>query len=372
MFTRVRRFSEKHRCRLAVHDRSPRQLEVTIGRDAGISQLHAIAIVTVSVDLDLVMSAGDVFDRYARIDIDTDGRKRLSLPFGTKPPYDHAESVFAVGPSPNAAVGCARLGVGVSLMAWLGDDETGKKSLEYLQKEGVNTTAVSVKENTPSSTYYVLRLNADRTILVKNQEFDYAWKAPQKEPEWIYLSLLSDASWQLHQDLLAYLDDHPKIKLAFQPGTFHFEWGTGKLAHIYRRSYIVVMNREEAADVTGKSTESVLELAKALHALGPEIVVITDGPDGAYAYQNDHLTQIPNYPDPVPPLERTGAGDAFASTVVAALALGKPIETALRWAPVNSMSVVQKIGAQAGLLSQQGVEEWLKKAPKDYTTKELE
>lgn len=368
--------------RYAEHDRTSGELVHKLAEEIGLEQPQDNDYPSVGSAISrkpTLLAIGDIFtdvfiklsDKYARVDVDTDGRKRLSLPFGTKPPYEQAESAYAVGPSPNAAVSCARLGVDVSLMAWLGDDETGRKSLEYLQKEGINVTPVVVKENTPSSTYYVLRLNADRTILVKNQDFDYAWRPPKEEPEWIYLSLLSDKSWQLHQDLLAYLKEHPKVKLAFQPGTFHFEWGTGKLVDIYRRSYIVVMNREEAADVTGKSTESLLDLAGALHKLGPEIVVITDGPDGAYAYHNGQLTQIPNYPDPAPPLERTGAGDAFASTVVAALALGKPIETALRWAPVNSMSVVQKIGAQAGLLNQQKIEEWLEKAPSDYKTKEL-
>ncbi|HTK39297.1 MAG TPA: hypothetical protein VL362_00350, partial [Patescibacteria group bacterium] len=61
-----------------------------------------------------------------------------------------------------------------------------------------------------------------------------------------------------------------------------------------------------------------------------------------------------------------GAGDAFASTIVAALALGETMETALLWAPINSMNVVQKLGAQAGLQTRDEIKAWLKKAPKNY------
>jgi len=78
------------------------------------------------------------------------------------------------------------------------------------------------------------------------------------------------------------------------------------------------------------------------------------------------LAQLKPYPDPKPPYERTGAGDAFSSTIVTALALGKTLSEALQWGGINSMSVVQYIGAQAGLLSREKLEEYLKNAPEDY------
>jgi ribokinase len=81
---------------------------------------------------------------------------------------------------------------------------------------------------------------------------------------------------------------------------------------------------------------------------------------------------MPNYPDPKPPLDRTGAGDAFASTIAAALMLGESLETALRWAPINSMSVVQQMGAQAGLLSREELQRYLDTAPEDYHPRKME
>ena len=80
---------------------------------------------------------------------------------------------------------------------------------------------------------------------------------------------------------------------------------------------------------------------------------------------------MPPYPDPKPPFERTGAGDAFSSTFVVALALGLDIPSALRWAPINSMSVVQYVGAREGLLTREKLEEYLAKAPKDYEPKKI-
>jgi len=229
-----------------------------------------------------------------------------------------------------------------------------------------------MQEGLKTSYYYVLRYGAERTILVKNEAFTYTWVDPAEEPEWVYLALISDASWEFHEALLNYLEAHPNVKLAFQPGTFHFKWGVEKLADLYRRTHIIVLNREEAVDVTGQPYDSIRDLANALHELGPQKVVITDGPSGSYASYDFKLVTIPNYPDPAPPTDRTGAGDAFASTIVAALALGETMDTALTWAPINSASVVQKLGAQAGLLHREEVEKFLAEAPDWYKLTDFE
>lgn len=75
---------------------------------------------------------------------------------------------------------------------------------------------------------------------------------------------------------------------------------------------------------------------------------------------------MPLYPDPAPPVERTGAGDAFASTLLAGLYHGLSIEDAVRWAPINSMNVVQHVGAQKGLLTTEQLMELLRNAPEWY------
>jgi len=372
-------------------DQGPAHQEVTqsIGKEMGLlpesdqwyTDNKHIQKQTKEADLKpYILSIGDIFtdafiklnEDVARIDTDEDGSKRISLPFGTKPPYDEVDIVKAVGPGPNAAVAIARLGLQSGLESFIGDDAVGIEAIENLNKEGVKTDTMVTEKGIKTNYYFVLRYGAERTILVKNEQFEYTWTPPTQEPDWIYLALMSDASWQFHVDLLAYLEQHPDVKLAFQPGTFHFKWGVEKLAGIYRRSHILVLNREEAVDITGRSYDSIKDLAQGLHDLGPDKVVITDGPNGSYASYDYRLVTIPNYPDPAPPLDRTGAGDAFASTIVAALSMGETMDTALTWAPINSASVVQKLGAQAGLLNKDQIQKWLSKAPEDYRVKDFE
>ena len=106
-----------------------------------------------------------------------------------------------------------------------------------------------------------------------------------------------------------------------------------------------------------------------MRKLGPKIIVITDGINGAYARDGENYYFMPVYPHQ--PFERTGAGDAFSSTFVAGLAMGKSIEEALMMAPINSMSVVQKIGAQAGLLTLSEIEKYLRQAPIGYKPRKI-
>jgi sugar/nucleoside kinase (ribokinase family) len=258
-----------------------------------------------------------------------------------------------------------------SLMAWVGGDDVGREAIQHLTDERVGTEAMVIEQDKATSYWYVLRYGADRTMLVKSEKFRYEWKQPATPPDWIYLSYIGIDSWPLHEALLEYLEENPDIKLAFQPGTFHFKWGVEKLSRLYRRSNLVVMNREEAVDVTSLPYDDLRALANGLHDLGPETVVITDGAKGSYASYNGKLVTIPNYPDPADPLDRTGAGDAFASTIMSALATGESMETALLWAPINSMNVVQKLGAQAGLLSKDKILDFLEHAPEDYAVTEL-
>jgi sugar/nucleoside kinase (ribokinase family) len=186
---------------------------------------------------------------------------------------------------------------------------------------------------------------------------------------------MSAESAGLYNKIADYLEKNPNVKLAFQPGTFQLELGADKLKRIYERTKVFAVNVEEAQRILGanETDRDIKSLCERLVSLGPKIILLTDGPEGAYLFDNSasKLYSMPIYPDQKPPYERTGAGDAFSSTFVAALALGKTPLEALAWAPINSASVVQYIGAQKGLLTREKIEEWLKKAPTTYKVEEI-
>lgn len=312
-------------------------------------------------------------DAHVNCKIDT-GACELCVRFGDKIPYESVTVVPAVGNSPNAAVSAARLGLKSALATNIGDDIHGKECLASLKKDGVITDYVIKEKGKPTNYHYVLWYDVDRTILVKHTEFNYKFPKLGKV-SWIYLSSLADNSLPYQEELAEYLKNHPETSLAFQPGTFQIKLGAEKLKDIYLRTEIFFCNVEEAEIILAKENNGqnrdILQLSKEIQALGPKIVCISDGPKGSYLYNDGVLWHLPIYPDIAPPLDRTGAGDAFSSTFTAALALGKSPLEAFSWGPINSMSVVQEIGAQRGLLSRAKLEEYLKKAPADYKPKKI-
>jgi ribokinase len=328
-----------------------------------------------------VISIGDIVtDAFIKL-IDNEAHtyenehgKWLAMQFGTKLPFDHVEVLEAVGNAANAAVAFARLGLKTAFVTNVGGDQAGRDMITALGKDGIDHRFVRVNPDKKSNYHYVLWYKEERTILIKHEEYDYHWPhlRPNEVPRWVYFSSISEHAIPYHDQVADWLEDNPDVKLAFQPGTFQMEAGTERLARVYARTEVLILNREEAVLVSGGDYHNLHGLLDKLHALGPKIVVITDGPSGAYASNGTERLQMPLYPDPAPPVERTGAGDAFASTFVAALAKGNTIEGALQWAPINSMNVVQKVGAQAGLLNEAKLEEYLRNSPDWYRPKPME
>jgi len=289
---------------------------------------------------------------------------RISLPFATKIPYKSDTTVAGVGNAPNAAVAASTLGLRTALVARVGNDRAGEETIESLNQHKVDTNFI-VKEAGKKTNYsYILWYKEERTILRQHENFSYALP-DVGSPSWIYFSAVGAGADKFYEEFANYIEKNTEVNFAFQPGGN--EVGLGKkLLRFYKRANIFLCNVEEAEQILGLEDLDVKDLLKKMKELGPKIVVITDGPKGAYAYDGTDIWFIKPYPDPKPPYERTGAGDAFSSTIVTALALGKTLPEALQWGGINSMSVVQYIGAQAGLLSREKLEEYLAKAPADY------
>jgi ribokinase len=303
--------------------------------------------------------------------------RELCMRFGDKIPYKKEVSVYGTGNSINACHSANRLGLKTAIISDTGSDVLANQCLMNLSKKSINTDLITSHKNNNTNHNFILRYKEDRTILVHHNEYQYKFPNQKIKTKWVYLSSLANNSLGYHGEIVSFLKLNPEIKLAFQPGTFQIKIGSEKLAELYKMSEIFFCNKEEAEKILNINEtnldyrEHMKKLLLDINNLGPKIAVITDGPKGAFVY--DSYTQkywhMPIYPDIAPPVDRTGAGDAFASTFTSAMILGENIETALKWAPINSMNVVQYVGAQAGHLTAQEIEDFLKTAPENYQPK---
>ncbi|TSC67674.1 MAG: putative Ribokinase [Parcubacteria group bacterium Gr01-1014_73] len=324
------------------------------------------------------LAIGDItIDAFIRLEnasvhcnLDREGCE-LCVAFGQKIPYRSGKIIYATGNASNAAIAAARLGLSVAIVTNLGDDKNGKDCLTTLNKEKISTDYARVHSGTVTNFNYVLWYEDERTILVRHELYERVlptWPSGRpifEKPKWLYLSSIGADSEKYHQEILNYLETNPEVKLAFQPGTFQFTLGLEKLAPFIRRAEVFACNREEAKKLLGLREDGA-EAVRQLHNLGAKNVIVTNGASGAYIHDGEDIVFMPTYPNSEPPVERTGAGDAYAATFVAALILGKTPREAALWAPINARSVVQFVGAHEGLLARPALEELLAKAPSNY------
>ncbi len=317
--------------------------------------LDILCVGDTSEDVFLVLAEDD-----AALLCDVDKQNcRLSLSFSDKIPI---KTVVALpgGNSANLAVGLSRLGFKSALLTQLGDDSRGDTLLQALHKDKVKLDYVRRDTRTASNFSTVIVYQTERTILIHHETRQYVWPRAVKPAHWVYFSSLGEGGEVLVPPMLGYLTKN-KSRLAFNPGTYQLRWPLTLLRQVLASTSALFINVEEAELIVARTNRAKpgrmsrqikidLMLAQ-LKGLGPEMVVITDGQLGVSAITPDGIIRTP-ITNRAKRVEATGAGDAMAVGFVAALMTKQSIETALHWGLIESSSVVQFIGPQAGLLTE--------------------
>lgn len=314
--------------------------------------------------MDMFLGLNTVGSRVCAKDSD---RCVLQLSYADKIEADFQE--FATGGnSANLAIGSARLGLSVGFYTVLGDDEIGDILSHTIMREGVSDEYVLRNKGGKTNFHVVLNHEAERTIIIYHNK--RAYRLPKfKKAKWAYYSSMGEGFQAIQPGLVSFVKEHG-VKLGFNPGTIQLKAGYKVLEPVIRVTEVLIVNKEEAHRLLGMKHDGVdwKALLGHLHNLGPKQVVITDGPNGAYAYDGSKHWYMPVFDVPV--IERTGAGDSFSTGVIAALASNHSMEEALSWGTFNSASVIQEIGPQKGLLTKSQMQKFLKNHP-DIVAKAL-
>ena len=293
----------------------------------------------------------------------------MSYPYGSKVEItDFASQVGGGGV--NTATNFANLGFSTSAIFKVGDDIYSKGIFEFFKTKNVNLS--SVIQDKKSSTGFSIILTSfegDRTVLahrganshIKKSEIDFN---AIKDAKFLYIAPLNGDSNRVLDDIVSFAKENGTY-ICFNAGSTGIKKGFTYLKRILSSAQIVVLNKEEASLATGialrpdtkdeKFSQCLIHpdlkaMFNKLKVSEYQLIVITDGGDGAYAYDGKSYYYCPCFDGPV--ASTLGAGDAFASTFCAALhKFDKDIEKSLIAASINSAGVVSEFGATAGLLT---------------------
>jgi len=264
----------------------------------------------------------------------------------------------------NTAVGISRLNKKAGLCAEIGNDEFSNFILNKLKLENINTAFVSQSSNKKTSFSVSLSFKGERTLLVEHVDRDHDFNIENSSARFVYLTSLGNLWQNAYQNTLDFVKKTGSV-LAFNPGTLQLDEKGRLVMEIIENSKYLFLNKQEAEKLLyGKDNDlsneksDIKKLLFGLKSLGAKNAIITDSDNGSFVLDetgnNYHLGIVK-----VNVVEKTGAGDGYNAGFIAAVLNGKTITDAMIWGTVNSASVVQKVGAQQGLLKIDELEERL-------------
>ena len=308
----------------------------------------------------------------------------MSYPYGSKIDISSFSSKVGGG-GINTACNFANLGFETSAIFKVGKDLYSDGIFEFFKHKKVNLDNIIQKKDTSTGFSIILvSFQGDRTVLahrganaeIKIDEINFD---AIKDADFMYIAPLNGDSNKVLEPLVDFAHKNDKI-VCFNAGTTSIKRGFKHLQKILKTANIVVMNKEEAMMATGiqvrpdTKTEKfskelvhtdIKKMLKTLKIMDYQMIVITDGNKGAYAYDGRKFYFCPIFQSDV--ISTLGAGDAFASTLCGALKITNlNVGKSLMYASVNSASVVSKFGATDGLLTFEEIEEKLNNH-KEYT-----
>ncbi len=265
---------------------------------------------------------------------------------------------FTGGGATNAAVALAKLGVKAEVIAKLGDDHDAELICRALKKYKIKRLVKNRSRLPTSSSFIVVpKKEKDRVIYVYKgasndlRSGDFHLKELSRAG-WVYLASLVGKSFPCGREISQYCR-RKKIRVLFNASSYLAKLGKEKLKPFLEAATILVINQNEARLLLGvpdhQPDHEPKTLLKKLHQLGPAAVVITDGARTVNAWHGNKFYSVT--PARTRVVDTTGAGDAFAATLLGMLLRRHGFDEALRRAVKNAQSVIRKHGAKSGLLS---------------------
>jgi len=309
--------------------------------------------------------------------------KGLCLSLGSK--IEVKDIAFSTGGGgTNTADTFSKQGFKVAYCGMIGVDEAGEEVIKELKKFGIDTQFVFRTKKKPTNYSVILSSDGrdynppttrqkqvmDRTILVYRGASGELTKKEIPWPKlsaftkgyggssialggggkarWFYIAPLSGKLCGISENLVNFAYKN-KIKITMNPGHCQLSLPRKTLERILKKVDILILNQEEASLLTKIPYQKEVEIFKKIDKLCPGIAIMTKGPGGVVVSDGKYLYRAS--PPKSKVVDRTGAGDSFASGFVSGYIQSKGnIIYAIQLGMANSSACLQKLGAKNGLL----------------------
>lgn len=263
----------------------------------------------------------------------------------------------AGGKGANQAVAAARLGGEVWFVARVGDDLFGRTAVENFKQEGIVTDYVTKDPRKPSGV---------ALILVDKHGENVISVAPGANAE-LSPDDVRKARPAIEQADVVLIQLEVPLETVIEAARIGSESGTAVILNpapaqplgdlLLRQVTVLTPNETETELLTGVAVTDPAGQAKAAQDLrrrGIQTVVMTLGGAGSFLFAADTGEMVPTVK--IDPVDTTAAGDAFNGALAVALAEGRELRQAVRFANLAGALAATRLGAQPSLPTRAEVE----------------
>ena len=248
--------------------------------------------------------------------------------------YIHLGKMFPGGNAVNVPVLAQRYGASGSYLGWLADDTRGRLIHNSLKKEGVdlsNTRMVSGE----NACCEINLVDGDRVF--GNYSEGVCDQIALTEDDYSFISQFDLTHTSLYSFIEPFL---PDLKSASKKLSFDFtsDWDQDYLQNHAPFVDIAILSSKE------DKLEENKPLMDWISSLGPEIVLITGGEQGALLSNGQNYLSQPIVQTDIL-VDTLGAGDAFAARFLFEHLKGTPLNMAMEFAAISAAETCKYHGA---------------------------
>ena len=254
------------------------------------------------------------------------------------------------GKGANQAVAAARLGAEVRMVGRVGRDEFGPALLDGMRREGIDVSGVATDPGNPSGIAMILLDGRKENYIVAIYGANLACDDEQIKAAEAALDGADVLLMQLEMPLEVATE---AARMAKGRGV-RVVWDPAPALEMGRDAYalcdLLTPNQVEAEFLSGISVadlDSARDAAGKLVGEGVSACVVTMAESGAYFATMDDDGFVPAYD--VKTTDTVAAGDAFSAALGVALAEGRSLNEAVKYASAAGALAVTKRGAQEAM-----------------------
>ncbi len=278
---------------------------------------------------------------------------KVSFGFGSKVPVK--EVFYSIGGgAANAAVGLSKLGHEVFAASILGKDSKGSEILADLAGNKVDISYIE-QDNNSTDQASIISYGFERTIFTYSYPRKYSIQNIKRKFSAIYLSSVGSEVGQLYKEIIQLKEKRYVDNLFYNPGSREIKKARNDMLAILKHVDHLIVNVEEGCSILNPGLKradiEIEDLMNLLNEKGPKHIILTDADNGSYLWSDGDFQHFPAIKTEV--VEKTGAGDAYASGYIAAILYGYDIKEASKFGTINAASAIKSFGAQSGLLNKE-------------------